>query len=1306
MTAATDGRPAGANPYVGPRAFTRGETIYGRDRELQRLLHLLIAERIVALYSPSGAGKTSLIQAGLMPLLEQEEFAVLPVIRVGLEPPSVEQGQTNRYVHSTILSLEEGQPADQRIPLDELANLDLPTYLDRRCTSATEDGTTEWVLIFDQFEEILTSDPTDESVKSSFFAQIGAALRDRRLWALFALREDYLAGLDPYLRPIPTRLHTTFRLDLLSPESARVAIQQPARAFGVDFDETAAKRLIDDLRRVRVQQLNGAMLDQPGAYVEPVQLQVVCRRLWDRLPSGTSRIVESDIEAVGDVDEALAGYYADRMASVAGQTGVPERGIREWVDRHLITENGIRGQVLEAPDESEGLSNTAILALVDAHLVRAERRRGFTWFELAHDRLIGPVRADNTKWFEQHLSELQRHAAMWNQHDRRPELLLRGKAYQDARAWADAHARELTPVEQDFMAAARELDEAVARDRRRVQWIQRLAVGALLLAILTTGASVLAFDATRRATDAQSVTEQQAEVASQQGLVAQARDHFAGQLDLGLLLGVAAVRVNNTMAAHVADDRRYALLEEARAALLDGLYFEPRLTRFLRPVAGSPARARGLAFSPDGTTLFSVADDDTLRVWDVASGAERPEAMITPLGGVRVLAFSRDRKNLATLTSTGMIRLWDTDQHVMVNEWDPHHTVTSLAFSSNGSLLASGGCTAPCKASEIKIWDLAGPAPPGPNPTLPVLEPSGVPSLAFSPNGNLLVAGGRTGTILRWTVGTWREQASQNCPPPGTSRTQNTNCSTTRLPTEPIETLAFDSTSQYLAVATDNPIVYVYNLNDLPHSPSPLNGHGLTLTSLAFGPKTRLTSASSDGSIIVWDVGEKEQANPPPLVGHNADVWTVAFSSDDTTLASAGTDGAIRLWNVPRPTGAFLRAPEPLGTRLPNPTAGLSRATNPGVRMLAFSSDGQRLAGVFSNLGNDNSNLIGLWKLDGLAPGNPALAGTTADGLPFSADLTPGQGRVEALAFSPDGALLATAGCTNTAESCTQGIIRFWSPATHEPTDPPLTLDSASVTSLAFSPDGKSHLLASGATDGSIHFWDYTSRSELGIPAHAADASVRSLAFSPDGATLASATDDKRLELWNVATREQTSVLQPAPGANRLAFSDDGSFLAAPCALSSDCAPGDISVWNVASGQKLQNTSTGQNDLVNAVTFTLPQTKLLAAVSADGTLRLWDVATQQPVGQSVLAYPFAVDGLAFNAQTGRLATSSSTNFNGGSANVALNDHVVVWSMQFSDWAKAACTIANRNLSLAEWTQYLGTTPYMAVCPEPGEGAPQ
>jgi len=398
------------SPYVGPRAFQYGEVLYGRNREAMELLDLLIAERIVLLYSRSGAGKTSLVQAALIPELEKEGFQVLPVMRVSLEPPPLTNRPTNRYILSLLLSLEESLPPEQQTPLAELATMDLAAYLDRRQAAANQPANqltdqpsnvpTSTVLIFDQFEEILTVNPTDREDKEAFFAQVGAALRDRQRWALFVMREEYLAGLDPYLRPLPTRLSTTYRLELLGEEGARLAIQGPARQVGVDFTDGAAKKLVDDLRKVRVQRPDGTTEELPGSYAEPVQLQVVCRRLWEKLPPDAQQIKETDVEAVGDVDSALAGYYDERVTAIAHETDVSEQNIREWFGQRLITEHGIRGQVLREPERSQGLDNRAIRPMVDAHLVRAERRRGATWYELAHDRFIEPIQKSNEAWRE------------------------------------------------------------------------------------------------------------------------------------------------------------------------------------------------------------------------------------------------------------------------------------------------------------------------------------------------------------------------------------------------------------------------------------------------------------------------------------------------------------------------------------------------------------------------------------------------------------------------------------------------------------------------------------------------------------------------------------------------------------------------------------------------------------------------------------------------------------------------------------------------------------------------------------------
>jgi ATP/maltotriose-dependent transcriptional regulator MalT len=110
----------------------RGEKLYGRQRETAELLDLLIAERIVLLYSPSGAGKTSLVQAALIPELEAEGFRVLPVMRPGLSPDEAAP-DANRYVLSLLLGLERDLPEGGQTDLEELAKLTLEDYLGASC---------------------------------------------------------------------------------------------------------------------------------------------------------------------------------------------------------------------------------------------------------------------------------------------------------------------------------------------------------------------------------------------------------------------------------------------------------------------------------------------------------------------------------------------------------------------------------------------------------------------------------------------------------------------------------------------------------------------------------------------------------------------------------------------------------------------------------------------------------------------------------------------------------------------------------------------------------------------------------------------------------------------------------------------------------------------------------------------------------------------------------------------------------------------------------------------------------------------
>src|SRR5262249_46545280 len=151
---------------------------------------------------------------------------------------------------------------------------------------------------------------------------------------------------------VPTRLGNTFRVDLLTVEAATDAITRPAADAGREFAPDAALELAGDLATISAQQPDGSFAPERGLYVEPLQLQVVCRRLWDELPAETRTIGTENLLKSGDVDAALAAYYD----SSAGELDHDERAVREWFGERLIT-GGIRGQVLREQGSSGGLDN-------------------------------------------------------------------------------------------------------------------------------------------------------------------------------------------------------------------------------------------------------------------------------------------------------------------------------------------------------------------------------------------------------------------------------------------------------------------------------------------------------------------------------------------------------------------------------------------------------------------------------------------------------------------------------------------------------------------------------------------------------------------------------------------------------------------------------------------------------------------------------------------------------------------------------------------------------------------------------------
>jgi WD40 repeat protein len=656
----------GRNPFVGPRPFQSGERLFGRLKETRELYYLLSAERIVWLHSPSGAGKTSLIWASLVPRLKRDGFRVCPPIRVNLDLPQMGQGAAdpgraagNRFLTSLMLSLEEGLPRDQRRPVAAVAAETLGDYLAGRLALERETGAAGILLVFDQFEEILTVDPLDTEAKRVFFQTIGEALRDPSLWALFALREEYLAQMEPYVDLIPTRWSNTSRLELLGREAVEEVLTRTAGLGGRTFSENAAESLFADLARTKVQRPDGSFAEETGRFVEPVQLQVVCRRLWDAMPVDDLSIDAEDLTRFGDVGEALAGYYGDAVARIAaGDLGL-ERRIREWFGTRLITPGGIRAQVLRGADDSDGCENAVIEEILDTHLVRGEKRAGATWYELAHDRLIQPVRESNQDWYEDHLEPFQRQTTLWVKQGRPASggnELLRGSMYKDAVRFARLNPALVSADEAKLIA--------ISRNARQIRhWTRGTAAALVVVSI------AFAYYAWQLKT--------QAEEKEREAWYQVAIGHWKDAENERARAPLKALHHYTQAAARFAwsgnrPEAANALL--ARRFLLD----EPILVTAI----DQGSSIAGARWSPDGTAVLTWGDREDggadARLWSAATGEPLlpPLRQDSPIAGA---AFSRDGSRIQTWAADGDARLWDASNGYDITPGGDHPTVANPA---------------------------------------------------------------------------------------------------------------------------------------------------------------------------------------------------------------------------------------------------------------------------------------------------------------------------------------------------------------------------------------------------------------------------------------------------------------------------------------------------------------------------------------------------------------------------------------------------------------------------------------------------
>ena len=475
------------NPYVGPRTFSREESdrYFGRERESRELFSLVMSERLVLFYAQSGAGKSSLINTRLIPQLQQADFSVLPVGRVSGDLPEGVAEVDNIYLFNLMLNLDQGDTPPAALAhlnltgfLAHLTSTDgLTYYYDDKVELSLDDDYEEapYVLIIDQFEEIVSAHPDRWQDRAGFFKQLDQAmLADPNLWVVLTLREDYIAALDPFAHLLTDKMRARFYMQRMGYRAALQAVSRPAQLGGRTFAGGVAKTLVDNLRQIRA---HGKETTEVGEFVEPVQLQVVCYQLWENLRDRPSdQITQQDVDELGDVDTALAQFYEQSLATVLAQTGDSEIDVRNWFEGQLITEAGTRGMVYQGSENTGGLANETVNLLANQFLLRAEIRAGGTWYELVHDRFVEPIRQANQDW-QLRQSGLVQAALAWEEAGRNEDSLYRGLQLKAAQASVQGQAIE--PLVEEFLQASQKfnqvMEEREAFRRRELEQAQELA---------------------------------------------------------------------------------------------------------------------------------------------------------------------------------------------------------------------------------------------------------------------------------------------------------------------------------------------------------------------------------------------------------------------------------------------------------------------------------------------------------------------------------------------------------------------------------------------------------------------------------------------------------------------------------------------------------------------------------------------------------------------------------------------------------------------------------------------------------------
>jgi transcriptional regulator with XRE-family HTH domain/Tol biopolymer transport system component len=870
--------PVTASPYRGLNLFQEQDAAFFFGREaaatalLDRMSRLVEGPGLLVMSGVSGAGKSSLLRAGVLPRIREAGLAATPEAaswpclvftptRAPLDELALRVAALAAADAAAVRRGLEAAPAWFALTARQAALPRPPgptEDLDDRASRRDQPPGQRLLLVVDQFEEVFTQ-CADERQRRAFITALHAAgsaghRPDQMPAALviLAVRADFEARCADYPQlagPVQDRYLVTS----MTERQLRMAITEPAKMAGSKVD--------DDLTSLLLTEVRNGQTGSFGAGVLPL-LSHALDQAW-RCRAGEA-VTLADYERAGGLEGAVAGSAQrayDRLTpaqrAAARQvflrlTATSSEGV-DTAARAIRAEltggtSATQAQDVEAVLEAFAAERLITLA---ADTVEISHEALLTAWPLLRDTWLADAHADRIV-----RTRLKNSAAEWVRHSRDSSYLYSGSLLQAA---ADAAARiaadparhpPLSQTERDFLHAS---DHAHRRRARRRQGLIALLT---VLVIGFASAAVVAVHAGQQAT-------RQLHIVSSGLLINESR--LIGDADpaLSKLLSVAAWRINPSSAA------RSAMLA---AAARPGIAI----------LGGYSDTVLSVAFSPDGKTLASGDAGGAVQLWAVVARQPIGAPLIGQGAPVNSVAFSPDGKTLASGDAVGAVRLWAvaTGLPIGIRLSTGQASVIWVAFSSDGKTLAAGDTD-----GTIRLWNVATRQPIGAPFTV---DAGQVTSMALGPDGKTLATGSADGKVRLWDMAT-RHQLQLGQPSVGQGG--------------PIDSVAFSPDGKTLASGSYDDTAQLWDVATRQPTGLPLiDGQVGSIDSVAFSPDGKtLAAGDADDTVRLWNVATFRQIGGP-LTGHGGSVTAVAFSPDGKTLASGSYDLTVRLWNVAMPS--------------------------------------------------------------------------------------------------------------------------------------------------------------------------------------------------------------------------------------------------------------------------------------------------------------------------------------------------------------------------------------------------------------------